>query len=120
MITTFQILDCDYIILENSPVVRLFGKTKEGKSVCAFYKNYFPYFYVLPKNQTELNDYLEKNFGDQIISVEEVEKFLPVGYQKDKIKLIKITTKDPSKVSAMRESLFSKRFVENVFEADIF
>jgi DNA polymerase I len=119
MTTTFQLLDCDYIMLENSPVVRLFGKTKEGKSVCAFYKDYFPYFYVLPKSKPELKEYLEKNFKDQIIAIEEVEKFLPVGYQKEKTKLIKITTKDPSKVSSIREALFSQKFVDNIFEADI-
>lgn len=119
MITTFQLIDCDYIMLENSPVVRLFGKTKEGKTVCAFYKNYFPYFYVLSKSKTELEEYLEKNFKDQIISIESVEKFLPVGYQKEKTKLIKLTVKDPSKVPSIRENLFTQKFIENVFEADI-
>src|SRR4030043_289915 len=108
MITTFQILDCDYIMLENSPVVRLFGKTKEGKTVCAFYKNYFPYFYVSSKNKTELKEYLEKNFNGQIVSIEDDAKFLPVGYQKEKTNLIKITAKDPSKVPSIREGLFSQ------------
>lgn len=119
MMTTFQLLDCDYIMLENYPVVRLFGKTKEGKSVCAFYKDYFPYFYVLPKSKSELKEYLEKNYKDQIIAIEEVEKFLPVGYQKEKTRLVKITTKDPSKVSSIREALFSQKFTDNIFEADI-
>ena len=112
MITTFQLIDCDYIMLENSPVVRLFGKTKEGKTVCAFYKNYFPYFYVLSKSKTELEEYLEKNFKDQIISIESVEKFLPVGYQKEKTKLIKLTVKDPSKVPSIRENLFTQKFID--------
>jgi DNA polymerase I len=119
MIITFQLLDCDYMMLDNAPVVRLFGKNKEGKSVCAFYKNYFPYFYVSSKSKKELNEYLEKNFKDQIIAIEEVEKFRPIGYQKEKTKLFKITTRDPSKVSSMRESLFSQKFVDNIFEADI-
>jgi len=119
MIVTFQLLDCDYIMLGDSPVVRIFGKTKEGKSICAFYKNYFPYFYVLPKSKKDLEEFIEKNYSDQIVSLENVEKFLPIGYQKEKTELIKIIMKDPSKVSAIREALFGQKFVEDVFEADI-
>jgi len=116
---SFQILDCDYILLENSPVVRLFGKTKEGKSVCAFYKDYFPYFYVLSKDKAAVTNYLQTNFKDQIVSIGETEKFLPVGFQKEKTKLIKIILKDPSKVPNVRESLYGQSFVEDIFEADI-
>jgi len=119
MAITFQLLDCDYIMLGDSPVVRLFGKTKEGKTVCAFYKNYFPYFYVLPKSKKDLRDFLEKNFNDQIVSLEDVEKFLPIGYQKEKTNMIKVITKDPSKVPSIRESLFGQKSVEDVYEADI-
>ncbi len=116
---SFQILDCDYILLENSPVVRLFGKTKEGKSVCAFYKNYFPYFYVLSKDKVVVTNFLQTNFKDQIVSIGETEKFLPAGFQKEKTKLIKIVLKDPSKVPNARESLYGQNFVEDIFEADI-
>ncbi len=115
----FQLLDCDYVLLENSPVVRLFGKTNEGKTVCAFYKNYFPYFYILPKEEATVKEFLQSTFNDQVIKIEEVEKFLPVGFQKEKTKLIKVTLKDPSKVPAVREELYNKNLVKEIFEADI-
>ena len=98
----FQLLDCDYILLGNSPVVRLFGKTKEGKSVCAFYEKYFPYFYILPKDKSAAKEFLQTNFKEQIISIEETEKFLPIGFQKEKKEMIKVTLKDPSKVPNIR------------------
>ncbi len=119
MQTTFQLLDCDYILLENSPILRLLGKTKEGKTVCTFYKNYFPYFYILTKNQADTKNFLQSNFQDQIINIEETEKFLPVGFQKEKTKLLKITLKDPSKVPNIRESLYGQASVEDMLEADI-
>ena len=117
----FQLLDCDYIQLNNSPVIRLFGKTKDGKTICAFYENYKPYFYILPKegSKIELINFLKKNFAHQIVKIEEVEKFLSVGYQKNKTKVLKITLKDPSNVPIVRDELISKNFVKNIFEADI-
>ncbi len=117
----FQLLDCDYIQLNNSPVIRLFGKTKDGKTICAFHENYKPYFYILPKegSKVEVINFLKKNFAYQIIKIEEVEKFLSVGYQKNKTKVLKITLKDPSKVPIVRDELISENFVKNIFEADV-
>ena len=119
MNTTFQLLDSDYILLGSSPIVRLFGKTKEGKSVCAFCKDYFPYFYILPKDVVLTKDFLQSNFKNQIVSIEEIDKLLPIGFQKEKTKLIKVTLKDPSDVSRIRETLYNQIFIQDIFEADI-
>ena len=115
----FQLLDCDYILLNNSPLLRLFGKTKEGKVVCAFYKNFYPYFYILPKKgkEDEIIRFLEKNYSNLVLAIRKVFKFLPIGFQKNKTKLLKIFLRDPSKVPKIREDLREK--VENLFEADI-
>lgn len=116
----FQLLDCDYIFLNSSPMLRLFGKTKEGESVCVFFKKFFPYFYVLPKKEEELIKFLEKNYKDLIVNIKEVFRFLPLGYQKEKTKLLKVTLKDPSKVPKIREDLKEKKsLIEDIFEADI-
>ena len=116
----FQLLDCDYISLNSSPMLRLFGKTKEGETVCVFFKKFLPYFYVLPKKEEDLIKFLEKNYKDLIVSIKEVFKFLPLGFQKEKTRLLKITLKDPSKVPKIREDLIEKKnLVEEIFEADI-
>ncbi|MEM5790568.1 MAG: DNA polymerase domain-containing protein [Candidatus Aenigmatarchaeota archaeon] len=101
-------------------MLRLFGKTKEGESVCVFFKKFFPYFYVLPKKEEELIKFLEKNYKDLIVNIKEVFRFLPLGYQKEKTKLLKVTLKDPSKVPKIREDLKEKKsLIEDIFEADI-
>jgi len=117
----FQLLDCDYILVNNSPVVRLFGKTMRDKTVCAFYEDFKPYFYILPKKgeKSRLIDYLQNHFSLLILKIEEEEKFLSIGFQKDKTKLIKITLKNPSEVVVLREDLRKKDFVQDVYEADI-
>ncbi|MBI2547502.1 MAG: hypothetical protein HYW23_03590 [Candidatus Aenigmarchaeota archaeon] len=116
----FQLLDCDYINLGNKPVVRLFGKTKDGKSVCVFFRNYSPYFYVLPKNNFEkIEEMITKKFTGLVTKIENVQKFLPKGYQVQKQSILKITLNDPSRVPEVRDSLQSEKLVEGVYEADI-
>lgn len=117
----FQLLDCDYVMLDGSPIVRIFGKTENGKSVCTFVKNYFPYFYVrvADDKEVELKNFLEKKFKSQVLRVEEVEKYLPFGFQENKTKLLKIVSRDPSQVPMIRDGMSNQKFVERIFEADI-
>jgi len=117
----FQLLDCDYILLNNLPVVRLFGKNKEGKTVCAFYEKFLPYFYVLPKNEKfdEIVDLLKKSFASILSNIEMVKKFKPIGYSEEPVEMLKITLTDPSRTPEVREFLRTKEVVEEIFEADI-
>lgn len=117
----FQLIDVDYIQVDSKTIVRLFGNTEEGKTVCVFVEGYKPYFYILVSDGLEENavEYVEKKFNPQIIGIEFVEKFLPFGFQKNKTKLMKIITKDPSQVPLIREDLLKQDFTKGVFEADI-
>ncbi len=120
----FQILDADYFMNGSAPVIRLFGKTVDGKTVCAFVNGVKPYFYVLPKytddDSTEkLKEYLKKEFPHFLLDMVVVERFLPIGYQSEKTKLIKITLTSPSKVPLVRDSLREQSFVKDVYEADV-
>jgi len=118
---TFQLLDSDYILLNNKPVIRLFGRTEDGKSITVFYDKFSPYFYVLPKEGklTEVKNYIEKNFKNLVVKMENVEKFLPIGYQEKATKILKLTLNDPSKTPSIRDNLKEKEFVQEIFEADI-
>ena len=44
--TLMQVFDADYVVVNKKPIVRLFGKTETGGTVCAIYDKFFPYFYV--------------------------------------------------------------------------
>ena len=41
-----QILDCDYTVVNNKPIIRIFCKNIQGETVCVFYDKFLPYFYL--------------------------------------------------------------------------
>ncbi len=110
-----QILDCDYIVLNNKPIVRLFGKTMEGKTVSVLYKDFLPYFYLHAdeKKYPEIMMNIHDRYPGLVI--EKVERILPIGYQGPS-KVLKITGDNPAKVREIREAL--SKF-GTPYEADI-
>ncbi|NOX71614.1 MAG: DNA polymerase elongation subunit [Candidatus Micrarchaeota archaeon] len=105
-----QILDADYVMLDGKPLIRLYGKTDDGKSVCVFYHNFLPYFYV-----DEVPEWLKDD--RQVIEIEEVERIYPIFYRTDKMKLHKVTIHDPSKTPELRDKVI--RGGGTAYEADI-
>ena len=113
--------DVDYIFLDNRPIVRLFGKTEDNRTICAFYEGFYPYFYVLPKKGEEENliEELHRIFPTDVKNIEKVKKFLPIGFQNSETEIFKVTLRDPAQTSVIREHLRRQHFVEDIFEADI-
>ena len=109
-----QILDVDYFFNTNKPVIRIFGRTENGNSACILYDKLLPYFYV--KCSEEEAERIKKMPGVQI--VEDVEMFMPIGYQEKKTALKKITGTNPQDVPELREKILGMG-VKDVFEADI-
>ncbi|MFH1105814.1 MAG: DNA-directed DNA polymerase [Candidatus Aenigmatarchaeota archaeon] len=115
-----QILDVDYTLVNDMPVIRIFGKNEIGEVVCGFFERFLPYFYVIPKDgkKDEMIKFLEKlPFRPQ--KIESVKKFLPIGFSEDGIEMLKITLKNPATVSEMRDLIRKTDYCENVYEADI-
>lgn len=112
MIIRFQLLDADYFLNGNRPVIRLFGRNENGKAVCILYDKFQPYFYARcsdPKNLAGIN----------AINIEEVEKFVPIGYNPDPVKLYKITLMNPQDVPKIKDHLLNNKLIEDAYEADI-
>ena len=107
-----QILDADYTMLKNKPLLRIFGKTKTGETMCAFYDKFLPYFYLQTNDLEGAAEDLKEKFG---VRAEIVEKTIPLGFQKP-IKVLKIIGNDPSKTPEIRE--YSMKF-GTPYEADI-
>jgi len=121
METKFQVLDADYIINGSKPIIRLFGKTDDNKSITVFYENFLPYFYVLPADgkKAEIKNILNKKFKDLVLKVETVAKRPPIGYQEKAMNLLKITLNNPAKTPHIRDFLKQERAIKQIFEADI-
>ncbi len=104
-------MDVDYVMVNERPVLRIFGKDREGKSVCGFYEGFLPYFYAA---SDDINESLEGL--PSIHNVEKVKRTLPMGYQEPR-DVWKITLKNPAKTVEVREALKKKGI--STYEADI-
>ncbi|RLJ03321.1 MAG: DNA polymerase elongation subunit [Candidatus Aenigmatarchaeota archaeon] len=111
-----QVLDVDYDMLNNRPIVRIFGKDRNGKTYCVCATDLLPYFYIKTTNPKRIEEELRSRFGGEIEKTEIVERYLPIGYS-DKIELLKVTTRTPSKVPEIRDYIKDK--VDDIYEADI-
>jgi DNA polymerase I len=109
-----QVLDIDYIYT-NKPIIRIFGKTENGSSICMFYEDFKPYFYAKTKDMDKTIEELRKI--KDIDDIKVVEKFIPLGYREKPEQLLKITLSNPQNVPIVREQIAS--FTEEIFEADI-
>ncbi|MBI4019802.1 MAG: hypothetical protein HY367_00595 [Candidatus Aenigmarchaeota archaeon] len=105
----FLLLDADYVLEGGEPVVRLWGKTREGKSIAVLDRTFSPYFYVEPEGgmaHGEINEIrgricdLEME-GEKIRKAEDTErKFLGKP-----VRVIKIMAVKPSSVPQFRSLL---------------
>jgi len=116
-----QVLDVDYIMLNEHPTIRIFGKTDDKKSITLFVDGFFPYFYVdvVDGKDEQFLKYLEEKYKRLLVKVEKVERFLPKGYSSRPAMLYKITIKNPTLVPQVRDDLKTKNFVKEIYEADI-
>jgi DNA polymerase I len=116
----FQILDADYVREDKGPVIRLFGRGEDGRSVCCFVPGFEPYFYVNTTSDPEsAGELLKERFSSAIKKVEIVRKFEPVGYQSAPRSMLKVTTYDPGNVPEIRDEIASIPAVKEIYETDI-
>ncbi len=111
-----QVLDCDYFLHNGRPVVRIFGKTENGESICVLFTGPLPYFYLHLKDGVDKENVKEELVKKFDVKVEEDKKIIPVGFYPEPIEMLKIIGKDPSKVPEIRE--FAKKF-GTPYEADV-
>jgi len=117
----FYLIDVDHFLDDGKPVIRLWGKTEDGKNVVVFDKKLFPYFYVeikdiesLPSLKERIKD-LKEFAGEKIRKIEVVEKKL-LGEKK---KFIKIVMQDPSDVLKLRNILKEWDDIKEEYEYEI-
>ena len=115
----FQILDADYIGHESGPVIRLFGRAEDGKSVCCFVPGFEPYFFINAEGELDkLSTMLTERF-DVIKKVDIIPKFEPIGFQTSKKAMLRVTTMEPRNVPEIRDDVLTLPGVKEVYETDI-
>ena len=120
----FCLFDVDYIIENGETIVRLWGKTKSGKTVLALDRKFRPYFYLeLDEKHIEnfnLSLFREKlaaikDYGSAFIGAETVERRL-LGEPK---KFVKVAVKAPGDVNEIRRAAEHWHEIKKPYEYDI-
>lgn len=106
------LLDCDYVVDGNKPVVRIFGVTHDGKSFLGLFRGFKPYFYARPGTESSKSE-IEKLSGVERCDISEKE------LNGTSQRFVKITCFLPSDVPQVREAVKSLQGVSGIFEYDI-
>jgi|Deesub1362A_J573_1020465.scaffolds.fasta_scaffold00709_20 DNA polymerase I/DNA polymerase-2 len=104
------LLDADYITEKKSTVIRLFGVDENGNSVVALEEKFLPYFYILPRNESELRKVLEND--ERVVRIEKVRK----GLWREEREFLKVYVKHPPDASKVRDKIKHRPFLEDCFE----
>lgn len=107
----FFLLDTDYVEKGQNVLLRLFGKTGEGKSVATFFE-YNPYFYVLPRDlkkaEEDIKNLIHKSAQERVKKIEKVTREFE-GEEKEFLKIICNLPSDSQKVRDIVKQLEEKR-----------
>lgn len=116
----FYPIDVTYKIIDDKPVVMLFGKALGGHRVCVVDEDFEPYLYVIPRNK-EVADKISKIQVDdkgtpvQVVRVENVNK----KYLGKVVNVLKVFTKLPKHLLIIRDVIKDWDIIELITEYDI-
>ena len=103
----FYPLDISYKILENRPVIVLYGRTAEGNQIVIHDTGFEPYFYVIPKDGVNIGEKLEKikiESEGEVHIITKTEATIKKLLGKE-VFAIKVYTNLPSAVPVLREAV---------------
>ncbi|MBU0535650.1 MAG: DNA-directed DNA polymerase [Nanoarchaeota archaeon] len=120
----FYPLDAAYKVRNNKPVLLLFGRAIDGKTITVVDDSFSPYFWVILKRSEDSADFIKSVQGmtekdnDVIYTITKAEKHKK-DYLGDEVEAIRITVNQPKAVMHFRDVIKNKKSVELVLEADI-
>mgnify|MGYP002067671151 CR=1 FL=1 len=114
------VMDVDYRSNRSGePVIRLFGKkvgtSDEGKDVVLHIKEFEAYFYA--NVEWSVKKDIEEALKTYVKRIELVKRYKPIGYQTEKVEMIKIVLVNPKATPECRKILEEIRM--QIMEADV-
>ncbi|MBW2977890.1 DNA-directed DNA polymerase [Candidatus Woesearchaeota archaeon] len=120
----FYPLDITYKVEEEKLRIYLFGRTTDGKQVCVVDEEFTPYFFVILKNQDNIDLFREKivkievEEKERTVKVEETE-VVDKKHLGNKVKAVKVYAKIPSDVPVIRSVIKEWELIKSINEYDI-
>jgi len=107
-------LDYDYIDINDSAVIRIWGKTKDGRRICVIDET-DAYFWLIPKAKTDLKKYAEKVKKIQLKHAGRLARVLDAKIKEknflgEKIEALQVFVSNPKDISAIKD--IAKEFPE--------
>lgn len=112
MTKRFILLDVDYYTRKGNPIIRLFGKLADGRSIITLDKNFKPYFYVLPY---EIEECLLRLAEFGLNKIEKISR----KDQGERREILKITVNHPREMVKLKDEINELKSVEEIREYDI-
>ena len=116
-----QVLDADYRIVDDRPVLRLFCSEESGNIVVAADRDFRPYFYAISDDVDELeqdiqNSKFEKEDEEyKVLKIERVERKNPL----EEIEVLKVYAEIPPEIPKLRGQVSKLETVDDTREFDI-
>jgi DNA polymerase, archaea type len=120
------LLDLDYIINEKEEtIIRLFTKDDNNNYIIVHDTTFKPYFYIIPKDTTDIEEFKTKLLNakyidetNQELKIDSIE-ILTKNIDLEKQKVLKIFTKNPTHNKKIKQILKKTNEIKSIREADI-
>jgi len=112
----FFLLDITYKIVDDRPIIYLFGRMLDNKQVCVIDDTFAPYFWIVPNNMEEVKKELDKLKENNSITNYQISN---KDYFGGEIEAIKVFTKLPKDVPIIRDELKNLESIKSINEYDI-
>lgn len=99
----FFLLDADYVEEKGKALIRLFGKTDEGKNIVAFF-DYEPYFYVLTENPQKAEEEIKALINGKKLKLKRIER-IRKDLEGEEKGFLKISCELPRNVQKIRDEI---------------
>ena len=124
VVTEFYPLDVDHLVLKNGKaIIRIFGITEDRKRVIVLDHDFEPFFYILPKENVDLEE-LKEFINGLVFPGKVVSKVTKVKREKmkflgEEVEVLKIFVNNPASIPKVIEELEKNEYIKAKFENDI-
>ena len=114
-------IDFDSVDIEGKSMVRMFGRTKEGKSCCVI-DTCEPYFWLIPKKKVDIGKYIEKIKKIKMLHAGRYAEVVDVQIKAKKhmgkeVKALQVFVNNPKDITVIKD--IAKEFKETEAKREI-
>ncbi len=115
------VYEVDYVTQEGSPVIRIFGRTRDGSTFVALHRKFRPYIYCKPREDVDPDDLARRLVSAEVSERAHVTSASTVerSWLGKTIRVVRVDLDSPRNVRRARSFLESVPAVEDTYEKDI-